>query len=267
MLYILYFIVLCTKTKSVKSQLLEHSANNVSIHYGFNTYFLNPLTTSLKTAILALPITFLVYVPLCLGSLLRMLINTIGFQKDQTQIDYSFFSLFGLIPVVFVLGSRLVFVSVAWNYVVQLSFILIKMANLTTKKKPEIFKHRSLDGYEFEAQQERNEILQVLRSSDDSIRGKFFEMSGIPKQPQWWNATVESCLKNVDKFVEERLLKKEEKSSTTPKKKDDSKKLNLNTAAPLKLSVKVWSDKQRTITDSPLISSDMRKSYRKLENN
>jgi len=266
---ITYFIVFCSKTKSSKSQLLEHSANNISIHYGLHTYVLDPLTTSLKTAVLALPITFLVYVPLCLGSLLRMLINTIGFQKDQRQIDYSLFSLWGFLPIIFVLGSRLVFVTVAWNYVVKLSFILIKMANLTTKKSPEIFKHRSLNGYEFEAQQERNEILQVLRSSDDSIRSKFFEMSGIPKQPLWWNATVESCLKNIDKFVESQLLKKEEKISTTPKKKEDPKK-NTNMSAPLKLSVKVWSDKQRTITDSPLISNEMRKSYaenQKLENN
>jgi len=143
------------------------------------------------------------------------------------------------------------------------------MANLTTKKIPEIFKDRSLDGYEFEAQQERNEILQVLRSSDDSFRKKFFEMSGLPKQPQWWNITVESCLKNIDNFVQTQLVKKEEKSSTTPKKVNDSKKEETNKTVPLKLSVKVWSDKQRTIIDSPLISSNMRKSYtenQKLEN-
>merc|ERR1712048_1029791 len=196
-----------------------------------------------------------------------MVVNSLMFKADEQHLSISILNLFAFWPIVVVIGSRLLCVSMIWSIIVEASIEFIKINQLTIHSKTGInLTNKSIGSKnEFEATLAKSELLHLLHMNKD-LKSTLFQVSGTPKQPKMWNEIVGTTIANVDAFIDKRLSKPKVAAGEEGQSKTliaDSTQPDTVTANVQShdIDVKIWSDNRRRIIGSSLITSEAKKSY------
>merc|ERR1711981_288869 len=142
---------------------------------------IKPLLDGAANCCKSLCILYIVYGILPFGGWIRQAINSITFHEDEQHLQFTFFTgFFGFWPIVIVLGSRLLAVSMTWQFLYENTLHLIAINQLRISDN--LADKEITAKHEFESQMARGELLNLLYTKK-SYKSKLFEVSGTPKRP------------------------------------------------------------------------------------
>lgn len=252
-----------------KIKILEHGVQDSNPSISVTRRLLCvPVIKGVRCGVKSLVTVYCMYaVAPWVGTWVRMVVNSVMLKADEQHLPVSLMNLFGFWPIVVILGSRLLCVSMVWSIILEISIQLIQVNQLAINRKTGInLTNKSLSSQnEFESTLAKSELLHLLDAQKD-MKSTLFKVSGTPKQPKLWNEIVGTTIANVDAFIDKRLTKPKVASPTDSavNKLTSAHGDTVTATATVQshdIDVKIWSDNRRRIVGSSLIAPEAKKGY------